>query len=62
LYVNALLAYMKANAGRNHYKEACRYLRRVIKLGAREKADEVISFFRTQYRNRTALMEELRNV
>jgi hypothetical protein len=62
LYVNALLAYMKANVGRSHYKEACRYLRRVIKLGAREKANEVISFFRTQYRNRTALMEELRSV
>jgi hypothetical protein len=62
LYVNALLAYVKTNVGRNHYKEACRYLRRVIKLGAREKATEVIAFFRTQYRNRTALMEELRNV
>lgn len=62
LYVNALLAYVKTNVGRNHYKEACRYLRRVIKLGAREKANEVIAFFRTQYRNRTALMEELRNV
>ncbi|ABL65180.1 hypothetical protein [Chlorobium phaeobacteroides] len=62
LYLNALLAYVKTNVGRNHYKEACRYLRRVIKLGAREKANEVIAFFRTQYRNRTALMEELRNV
>ena len=62
LYVNALLAYMKSNVGRNHYKEACRYLRRVIKLGARDKANDVISFFRTQYRNRTALIEELRNV
>jgi transcription elongation factor GreA-like protein len=62
LYVNALLDYMKTNVGRNHYKEACRYLRRIIKLGAREKANEVISFFRTEYRNRKALMEELNNV
>jgi uncharacterized Zn finger protein len=62
LYVNALLEYVKANVGRNHYKEACRYLRRVIKLGAREKANDVISFFRTEYRNRKALMEELNNV
>jgi uncharacterized Zn finger protein len=62
LYVNALLEYMKTNLGRSHYKEACRYLRRVIKLGAREKANEVISFFRREYRNRKALMEELANV
>ena len=62
LYVNALLAYMKTNVGRSHYKEACRYLRRIIKLGAREKANEVISCFRTEYRNRTTLMEELNNV
>jgi len=62
LYVNALLEYMKTNLGRSHYKEACRYLRRVIKLGAREKANEVISFFRSEYRNRKALMEELANV
>ena len=62
LYVNALLDYMKTNMGRSHYKEACRYLRRVIKLGAREKADEVMSFFRKEYRQRKALMEELDNV
>ncbi len=62
LYVNALLEYMKTNLGRSHYKEACRYLRRVIKLGAREKANEVMSFFRREYRQRRALMEELDNV
>jgi SWIM zinc finger len=62
LYVNALLASMKTNVGRSHYKEACRYLRRVIKLGAREKANEVMSFFRKEYRQRKALMEELDNV
>jgi len=62
LYVNALLDYMKTNMGRSHYKEACRYLRRVIKLGAQEKANELISFFRREYRQRKALMEELDNV
>ncbi len=62
LYANALLEYMKTNQGRSHYKEVFRYLRRVIKLGAREKANEVISFFRSEYRNRKALMEELNNV
>ena len=62
LYVNALLDYVKTNMGRTHYKEACRYLRRVIKLGAREKANELISFFRSEYRQRKALLEELDNV
>ncbi len=62
LYLNALLEYVKKNVGRNHYREACRYIRRVIKLGAREKANELISFFRSEYPQRKALMDELNNV
>lgn len=62
LYTNAVIEYMRINMGRDHYQNACRYIRRIIKLGAREKANEIISFFRDEYPKRLALMEELNNV
>ena len=62
LYADGVLKYMKESMGRNHYQNACRYLRRVIKLGAREKANEVISYLRSEYPKRKALMEELDRV
>jgi hypothetical protein len=35
---------------------------RIIKLGARDKANEIISYLRTEYPKRKALMEELDKV
>ena len=62
LYANAIISYMKENMGRNHYQTACRYLRRMIKLGGRITADKIISDFRVQYPQRKALIEELNRV
>ncbi len=62
LYGEAIIAYMKKNVGRNHYQTACKYLRRMIKLGGRESAEKIISDFRKQYPQRRALMEELNRV
>lgn len=62
LYANAVIKYMKNSIGRDHYQNACKYLRRIIKLGARDKANEIISFFRAEYPKRKALMEELNKV
>lgn len=62
LYANAVIKYMKNSMGRNHYQNACRYLRRIIKLGVREKANEIISYLRSEYPKRKALMEELNKV
>ncbi|WP_167599195.1 SWIM zinc finger domain-containing protein [Chlorobaculum sp. 24CR] len=62
LYAQAIADYLKANVGRNHYQEACRYLRRMIKLGGREKANGVIADLRRLYSQRRALMEELARV
>jgi len=62
LYATGILNYMKNNMGRDHYQNACRYIRKIIKLGARERANEIISFLRNEYARRKALMEELDKV
>jgi hypothetical protein len=48
--------------GRDYYQNACTYIRKIIKLGARDKANGIISFLRTEYPKRKALMEELSKV
>lgn len=62
LYANGITKYMKNSMGRDHYQNACRYIRKIIKLGARDKANEIISYLRTEYPQRKALMEELAKV
>lgn len=62
LYAKQVLEYMQHNIGRNHYQTVCKYLRRMIKLGGRETAENIILIFRTQYPKRKALMEELNKV
>jgi len=41
------------------YQEACRYLRRIYKLGQVKFAKEIVQELRGQYPNRRALMDEL---
>ncbi|TNE81476.1 MAG: hypothetical protein EP332_03545 [Bacteroidetes bacterium] len=48
--------------GRSYYKNAARYLRRIKKLGEHELAEALIAEFKTQYKMRTALLEELSKV
>ena len=62
LYQSAILNYMENNVSRDHYQNACRYLRRMIKMGARVKANYVIQELRKLYPKRKALMEELLKV
>ncbi|WP_025883183.1 SWIM zinc finger family protein [Porphyromonas uenonis] len=62
LYAERIIRYVKDHVGRDHYRTACRYIRRMIKLGARDKADAVISQLRHSYGQRRALMEELDKV
>ncbi len=59
LYAKRIIRYVKDHVGRDHYRTACIYIRRMIKLGARDKADAVISQLRHSYGRRRALMEEL---
>ncbi|NTV98532.1 MAG: hypothetical protein HGA70_05155, partial [Chlorobiaceae bacterium] len=62
LYALAVAEYLKTKVGRNHYQHACRYLRRMIKLGGKEKTNEVVTLLRAEYPQRKALMEELKSV
>ncbi|HCU21029.1 MAG: hypothetical protein A2X05_01605 [Bacteroidetes bacterium GWE2_41_25] len=62
LYQSAILNYMVNNMGRNYYQNACRYLRKMIKMGAREKANFVIEQLKVLYPKRKALMEELQKI
>lgn len=62
LYAERIIRYIENHVGRSHYRTACRYIRRMIKLGAREKADEVINQLRQTHYRKKALMEELDNV
>jgi hypothetical protein len=62
LYSIGIMKYMKNSMGRDHYQNACRYIRKIIKLGARDKANEIISYLRNEYPKRKALMEELDKV
>jgi hypothetical protein len=58
-YYNAIEDYLKQSVGREYYKTACKYIRRMIKLGGRDEADHLIAELRKLYPQRRALMEEL---
>lgn len=62
LYRDTISKYLERNVGREHYQKCCQYIRRMIKLGARPMATELITQLKTQYRNRRALLEELSKV
>ena len=62
LYADLVRAYLKNNMGRKYYQEACRYLRRMKKLGAKDTVESLIAGFRKKYSNRRALLEELSRV
>jgi hypothetical protein len=59
LYAKGVVDYLQNNMGRNHYQVACRFLRRMNKLGGRNRVDEVIVSLKSAYSNRKALLEEL---
>ncbi len=62
LYSERVINYVEKFIGRNHYQTACRYLRRMKKLGGNEKVNQLIELFRKQYPQRRALMDELNRV
>jgi hypothetical protein len=62
LYSERLTNYVENYVGRNHYQTACRYLRRMKKIGGNERVNELIELFRRQYPQRKALMDELTKV
>jgi len=59
LYQECILVFLKNNVGRPYYKEACRYIRRMMKLGSGDMAKQLIQKLKTLYPARRALREEL---
>lgn len=62
LYSERITNYLEKYTGRNHYQTACRYLRRMKKIGGNDKVINLIELFRKQYPQRKALMDELTRV
>jgi len=62
MYSTCVMQYLEDHTGRKHYQFACRYLRRMIKLGRSNKAHETIAILRKRFPRRRALMEELNKV
>lgn len=62
LYIAAIRYDMTSAGGRGRYQQATRAIRRIIKLGQREKAEALISELREKYPQRMALLEELQKV
>jgi hypothetical protein len=62
IYEKGIRDYLKRVEGRNHYQEACRYMRRMIKLGARKRVNELILSLRREYPKRRALLDELKKI
>ena len=62
IYEKGIPDFLIKNIGRNHYKEACRYVRRMIKLGARDRVTNLVAALRKEYPQRSALMEELSRI
>lgn len=62
MYSNRLKNYVEKFIGREHYKKACRYLRRMKKLGGETEVNHLIEYFRKTYPMRKALLDELNKV
>jgi len=62
LYESGIIDYLKRMTGRNHYKEACRYMHRMIKLGAKPRVINLITILRKEYPKRKALLDELNKI
>lgn len=62
LYSQELIEFVELNVGRNHYQTACRYLRRMVKLGGIDETNRLIEFFKDKYPRRRALLDELSRV
>ena len=62
MYSIRLTKYVDKFIGRDHYQKACRYLRRMKKLGGETEVNSLIEYFRKMYPMRRALLDELNKV
>ena len=61
-YNNGIPDFLKNNIGRKYYQTACRYIRRMKKLGGTHEAKLMIENLRKEYPQRPALLDELNRV
>ena len=50
------------HTGRDFYKEACGMLRKMKKLGAKDRVEEIRIELKEKFKNRPALLDELEKV
>jgi len=62
MYANGIMEYLESNVGRNHYIKACHYIKKILVLGEKEKAHEIIECLKNKYSNRPALQNELSKI
>lgn len=62
MYSTGIVYLLKICTNRGQYQEACRYLRRMIKLGGKDKCDNLMMKIRAEYPRRSALLDELSRV
>jgi hypothetical protein len=62
LYRTAILKEMQRANDRGQYQMICRYLRRMVKMGARETVNSIIRQLEATYPKRKALLEELQEI
>lgn len=61
MYIKAIENFVDLNVGRNFYVTAAKLIRTVIKWGGKDKANELVALLRDKYKQRKALIEELKN-
>ena len=59
VYEQLALKTVAQKVNRKGYREACRYIQTMIKLGQEERAAELIARWRVEYKQRPALIDEL---
>lgn len=62
IYERIIWEILRQKVNRKGYQEACRYIRRIIRLDKRSQAEALIEVLRKKYNNRPALLDELNKV
>ncbi len=62
IYYEKVKNYLKDNIGRDYYKTACKYIKKVAQFDSQESAEELIDYLKKMYPSRRALKEELQKI
>ena len=62
IYEKVILGQLAVPMGRGNYQYLCKFLRRMQKLGAKDRVQILVAKLSEKYSNRPAMLEELRRV